>query len=341
MRTLLVGNPTSRSGRGLTRIDDVLREMRALGLPVDFLPTAPNGLTPERVAAAIDAGSHDVVVYCGGDGTFAEVAKGVLGAKRPVAMGMMPAGTANDQGKSFGIGSRADDVPNNLAILRANHRIQMDVGTIARIGEDGAVQRNDLWFDNMGFGMVPAILARRNRDRAVVGQIPILRELYRDQAVYAGAVVSETMRSAVEPIAFTAEIVADGVKHVFDGVTDLVVNNTPVFGGEWVPVRDASATDGLLDLVVLRGRIDMIAKLVFDHKELSRWIGGSEDLGLEIGQALRARSYDITLYQPRGGDIPCQIDGEEWGEGTHFRVEAWPGRLPLIVRAGFVPSWAD
>jgi diacylglycerol kinase family enzyme len=342
-RYLLVGNPSSRSGKGLDRIDDTLREMRDLGMDVDFLPTVPAGGTPALVASAIDGGDCEVVVYVGGDGTFAEVAKGVIGASRPVAMGMMPAGTANDQGQSFGIGARPQDVSENLAILRANHRIRMDVGRIARFAEDGAVTHTDFWFDNLGFGMAPAILARRNRDREVVGQIPILREIYRDQAVYAGAVVTELVRSQLEPVKFAAEILTPDRSGPlrFEGLTDIMVNNTAVFGGEWVPVRDASATDGQLDLVLLQGQFEMLAKLVLDHKLLSAWIDDAEALGLPITGALRAPSFDIELLQPRGGEVPCQIDGEEWHAGTRFRVDVLPGRLPLIVRAGFVPPWAS
>lgn len=339
MRILLVGNPSSRSGKGLTRIDDVLRAMRDHGMQVDFLPTVPGGQTPQRVTEAIDGGTHDVVVYVGGDGTFADVAKGIVGARRPVAMGMMPAGTANDQGQSFGIGAGAEHVDENLAILRANHRIAMDVGRIVRVAEDGSDAEQDLWFDNLGFGMAPAILARRNRDREIVGQIPILRELYRDQAVYAGAVVTEVARSWVEPVKFAAEIDVDGRRLELDGLTDIVVNNTPVFGGEWVPVRDARATDGALDLIVLQGRRDMIAKLVLDHKHLSGWVDGAEDFGLTVTTALRGAVIDVTLLQPRGGDVPSQIDGEVWHAGSRFRIEVLPGRLPLIVRQGFVPPW--
>ena len=41
----------------------------------------------------------------GGDGTFREVATGLLdsGRAEDVALAMLPTGTANDQGKSFGL----------------------------------------------------------------------------------------------------------------------------------------------------------------------------------------------------------------------------------------------
>jgi diacylglycerol kinase family enzyme len=333
----LVGNPTSQSGRGLARIDLVLQHMRDRALDVTFLPTEPEGRTVGLVGDAIDAGGVDVVVYVGGDGTFAEVAKGVLRASHHAVMGMMPAGTANDQGKSFGIGSGVDDVGDNVDLLVADHQILMDVGHIQRLGPDGQVQGEDLWFDNVGFGLVPAILARRNRDRELVGQIPLLREIYRDQAVYVGAVLGETLRSYVEPVKFAADIGVGNEQIHVEGLTDILINNTPMFGGEWVPDRTTVADDGLLDLAIMQGRRDMISKLVLDHKATPFWT--DEVLGSQVSQTFRAERFDITLLMPRVGDVPAQIDGEEWTPGTHFIVDLRLGRLPLIVRQGFVPPW--
>ena len=45
------------------------------------------------------------------------------------------------------------------------------------------------FFDSLGWGISPKILRMRNEDRRLVSGIPILRELYRDQLVYAGAVL--------------------------------------------------------------------------------------------------------------------------------------------------------
>ncbi len=340
MRYLLVGNPTAQSGKGEQRIQHVLDAMNRRGLEVAFEATLPGGKTVPMVTRAADSQQYDVVLYLGGDGTFAEVAKGIVAAKHPVVMGMMPAGTANDQGKSFGIRATPDALEENLDILVAGHQIQMDVGTLARVGADGAVRSRELWFDNIGFGFAPSILARRNRDRQMVGQIPVLRELYRDQAVYAGAVLGETLRSYVDPVKFDAHISVDGAPEVvIAGLMDIVINNTPMYGGEWIPVRTAVADDGLLDLSTLLGRRDMVTKLVLDHKLTNIWDESLEAMGVDLARNFRGASFEITLLQPHGGDIPSQIDGEEWEAGTAFQVGVLPGILPVIVRGNFVPPW--
>src|SRR3954468_23707255 len=102
---VLVANPTAQSGKAA----DWIRHARALldeaKVAHRFVATEPEGATAERVREAIDDGGARVVVYIAGDGTCAEVAKGVLGSQHAheVAMGMLPTGTANDQGKSFGL----------------------------------------------------------------------------------------------------------------------------------------------------------------------------------------------------------------------------------------------
>ncbi len=331
---LLMGNPTARSGKGRERIDRVLAAMGQAGLAVDFEATLPDGATVPLVSRLVNGGNHDVVVYVGGDGTFAEVAKGLLRARRRVPLGLMPSGTANDQGQSFGLGSTDADIERNVAHLVAHHTTAMDVGRLSRIAEDGQTSHTDLWFDNIGFGVAPAILSRRNRDRHTVGHIPVLRDLYRDQAVYMGAALAEALRSYVEPVKFSAELVIDGQRASLRGLTDIVINNTAVYGGEWIPVRTARADDGFLDLAVLQGRRDTVRKLVRDHK-----LAALFPPELEPTRTWRAATCDRALPQPRGGEVGSQIDGGEWHAGTHFLVETLPGALPVIVPARFVPPW--
>ncbi|MBN1606492.1 MAG: acylglycerol kinase family protein [Polyangiaceae bacterium] len=110
---LLVGNPTAQSGKNKERIEQALSLMKRVGIVGDLLPTLPGGRTIAAVRAALDGGAHRVVIAMGGDGTFREVAAGLYTSKRreAVAMGMLPTGTANDQGKSFGL----DAAPEALA----------------------------------------------------------------------------------------------------------------------------------------------------------------------------------------------------------------------------------
>src|SRR3954470_2081344 len=127
---LLVGNPTAQSGKNRERIDRALALMTEAGFATDFLATLPEGKTIEAVRSALEASAYRVVIAMGGDGTFREVAAGLYTSQRreDVALGMLPTGTANDQGKSFGLHADEGALVRNVDVIRAGHETELDVG---------------------------------------------------------------------------------------------------------------------------------------------------------------------------------------------------------------------
>ena len=99
---VLVANPTAHSGSAAEWIRHARALLDEAKVPHRFEPTQPDGKTTEVVRDLIDTEGARVVIYMGGDGTFAEVAKGILASKhaREVAMGMLPTGTANEIGRA-------------------------------------------------------------------------------------------------------------------------------------------------------------------------------------------------------------------------------------------------
>lgn len=338
-RVLLVGNPTARSGRAACRIERALDGLRRRGAEVEFVRTEAEGRTVEAVRARLDAAPFDRVVALGGDGTFAEVAKGVLAAREARPMGFLPAGTANNQGHSFGLRADPGALDENLAVIEAGHVLRLDVGHIECLGPGGEVLATDLFFDSAGWGMHPEVLAIRNRTRRAVERVPLLRDLYRDAAVFAGATVEGLLASAVEPTVYDAEVVADGQRHTWRGLTDLVLNATPVYAGHWVLDRRSEPDDGRFELVPIHGRAHWLTRTLRDLRVLA----GSE--GVEVLRALAgdesvsAARFDLRLERPARCPIAAQIDGEPWHAGDRYRVTVQAGRLPLVVRRGFVPPW--
>jgi diacylglycerol kinase family enzyme len=339
MKLVLVANPTARSGKNEERISAALTAFSGRGVRAELVTTEPEGRTIAKVRDLIDGSGVEVVVAMGGDGTFREVAAAVVTAKRRVRMGMLPSGTANDQGKSFGIASHPESLGENVDVVLAGEVRVIDGGLLQK-KEGGKVVREDLFFDSAGFGTHPAILVGRNRDREFMAQVPVLGELYRDQAVYVGAALREVLRSYVEPTAFKAEVTADGVQSHFPKLTDLIIKATPVYAGIWVPARYGEPDDGKLDLVPLKGRTEMLTRIWRDWKELPSDLEGIDWLGLAYDGGISAASFDLELFAPDGGPVHAQIDGEEWDSGVSFAIRTLPGVLPLIVRKGWVPPWS-
>ncbi len=328
---LLVGNPTAQSGKNKERIDRALALMKAASIDAELLPTLPGGKTIGAVRDALDAGAHRVVVAMGGDGTFREVAAGLYQSKRrsEIAMGMLPTGTANDQGKSFGLEATPEALERNVDVIRAAHETHLDVGIYRAGGPDA---KADYFFDSAGWGLSARVLAQRNKDRALVETLGPLKELYRDHAVYAGAFLKTFLESYVVDDKLRVEATLDGKEVTLDGLTDLIVKNTRVYAGAWIFDKTAKHDDGAFELVPFRGKRDWASKAIVDLDGNPVTEEMLNEIGIEHSRPIRASTMDLRLFAPEGGaPLAAQIDGEEWAPNPRVVIEVAARALRLII----------
>ncbi|MDJ0766053.1 MAG: diacylglycerol kinase family protein [Myxococcota bacterium] len=335
---LVVANPSSRSGKALDRFAEIEALFDEYRIPYAFHYTEPDGSTMTLVARAIaDEGFH-TVVYIGGDGTFNEVAKGVCASGRAaeVMLGMLPSGTANDQGKSFGIASTARALRKNVEIIAARHTTDLDVGEIVAYSENGVVLRRDLFFDSAGWGLSAAILSFRNHEREMIARVPVVRDMYRDQMVYIRAAVHELALSWLTRDRFDAVVEIDGVVHDLDGLTDLVVSNTPIYAGEWIADPQCLHNDGKFEIVPFRGVRDWTSKLILHHKRVPLTEEMVNRIGISHSQTFVGSQIKATLIKPtRQKRLLSQLDGEEFLPADYFEIVVHKGLLRLIVPENF------
>jgi diacylglycerol kinase family enzyme len=328
---LLVANPSAQSGRAAQGIDRARALLDEHGVLHRFLPTEPGGATIGLVRDDIDEQGTRVVIYMGGDGTFAEVAKGVLSSQHAaeVAMGMLPMGTANDQGKSFALEAGADALPHNVQVIAAGETLAIDVGAIV-VMRSGTTVSRDLFFDSFSVGFGAAALVTRNRDRERIGKIPGLSWLYRDHAVYVGAVVQKLLESYVSDVKFDVEAIVDDHAHQFRSVLDIIVKNTRIFGGEWVLDPNIEADDGIFELIPIAGRRDLTRKLVGTHRYSPVTLDDLRNSGFEVAEPVPGARFSLRV---RGeGELPvAQIDGEVLAAGDQYEIAVLARSLHLIV----------
>src|SRR5262249_27099794 len=151
-----------------------------------------------------------------------------------VRLGMLPTGTANDQGKSFGLDAGDPDLAHNVRVLAQGRETRLDAGRLRACDAAGVLVREDWFFDSAGWGISPRVLALRNEDKKAIADIPLVRDVWRDQLVYAGALLRTFIASYVDDGKFDVRVRADGVEHTWRGLTDLVVKGTRIYGGLWV-----------------------------------------------------------------------------------------------------------
>lgn len=330
---LLVGNPTAQSGKNKERIDAALGLLKAAGIAADLLPTLPNGRTVAAVRDALAASPspYACVIAMGGDGTFREVAAGLYTstARDATALGMLPTGTANDQGQSFGLSSDPAELARNVDVIRDAFETRLDVG-VYRAG--GPEAEPDYFFDSCGWGLSARVLAQRNKDRALVETLGPIKELYRDKAVYAGAFLKTFLESYVVNDKLTVVATLDGVRYEIEGLTDLIIKNTRVYAGAWVFDEKSRHDDGIFELVPFVGKRDWASKAIYDLKAIPLDQETLADLGLEHSQTLHARSIDLEIQAPAGGaPLAAQVDGEEWVANPRVRIDVAARGLRLII----------
>lgn len=329
---LLVGNPTAQSGKNKERIDRALALLAAAGARATLLPTEPHGGTVGAVIAALRNPEFGCVIAMGGDGTFREVGAGLFQSERrdEVAMAMLPTGTANDQGRSFGLDASPEALERNVEVIVAGRETRLDAGIYT--GHDGATALTDYFFDSAGWGLSARVLAQRNKDRAVVETLGPLKELYRDHAVYAGAFLKTFLESYVVNDKIDAIAVLDGVTHELNGLTDLLVKNTRIYAGAWVLDKTSAHDDGTFELVPFQGKRDWASKAIvdLDGNPLTEEI--LNELGVEHSKTLRASKMELTLKAPEGGaPLAAQVDGEEWPASPRVTIEVARQAIRLVV----------
>lgn len=332
-RWLLVANPAARSGDAQDRIPGAERALREQGLQVELLLTRADDRNVERVVERIVAGGLAGVVAMGGDGTFHEVGNALLRSGRALPMGLLPAGTGNNQARSLGLplGSLVE----GAAVIAASGRARMDglrVESFSLVG----TPRPPVWsFDSIGFGFSARTLLYRFEDKAWVESQPFLRDLYRDQWVYAGAAVRALAASYVEDHAFDARITTPEGTTFYEGLHDLIVNNTRYYARAWVIDPTGRHDDGLAELVVIRDMGDWAGRalVTLDGNPLREW--AEAGVGDEVA---RIPWCEVELFdRPMEPPIPAQVDGEPVEPSSRVRVDVIQGVLELCVplnRAG-------
>jgi len=224
VRALLVHNPTAGGGRAAGLLPAVTELLRSGGVEVDRHAT--RSLEDARQAAREAAGTVEVVIAVGGDGTVGACAGGLAdaGPDARAALGVIPAGGGNDAARSLGL--PFDDPLAAAALLPRLRRRPTD---LARVGE-----RSYLIVAGAGFDSEVNRVANQRLSWAP------------GRARYVGALLVELVVG--RPAGF--RLTLDGEVHELRAWF-VTVANCQSYGGGMRIAPDARLDDGLLDVVVV------------------------------------------------------------------------------------------
>lgn len=293
MRLALIVNPAAGGGRSRRVLEAALPLLRAHGVVAD-VAISTDGEQPAELARQAVAAGAELVVAVGGDGQARAVASGLLGT--PAALGVLPAGSANDYARALGIPRR--DVRGAVELLLGARRQAVDVVRV----ESAAGALHYLNVGGAGFDSVVS---------ATADGIPILRGSLR----YAVAVLRELPRFR----AGSFRLVVDGSALELRAMVVVVANGASYGGGMHVAPR-ASLTSGLLELCI----VGELSRLAFVRAFPSVYRG--THVGHPAVTMLSAHQVEISA-EPA---FELTGDGERLGR-LPARFSVLPGALTAAV----------
>jgi YegS/Rv2252/BmrU family lipid kinase len=265
----IIVNPISGSGYDRGFISALERHLSLRGFRAEVTATEGPGHARELARSAPE--ETRCVVSVGGDGTHREVMSGLIG--RPVPVCIVPSGTENVLGRTFGARGTLADV---VTRVQDGQTVALDIGV--------ANGHPFIMFSGIGFDAAVTQMVHENRR----GNI--------NRDAYLGPILRLLWRYRFPRLAVSV----DG-RRVADDVGYLLVANTPQYAAHLHIAPMAKADDGLLDVVCyrVRSRWQLLAMAV----ETLR----GRHLGHPLVMHKRGRSIEVASAE---GTQPVQIDGD-------------------------------
>jgi diacylglycerol kinase (ATP) len=179
-RAALIYNPASGqlSSRRAAVIANALALLRGAGVEADAFETNAPGSAEALVEEAVRQG-YDTILACGGDGTAHEVLQCLVGT--PVALGVVPLGTANALAANLGLGSSPLKA---VELLLSAVPVQVPVGHIFYMDSGGA-QRSRYFTVAAGVGADALCISRLDaRMKRRFGYALYMLEMFRVWATH-------------------------------------------------------------------------------------------------------------------------------------------------------------
>lgn len=302
MRTLIVFNPISGSGRAQKRVEALVPVLEARGL-------GPNCLESQRKPVhewlRLPAQDHDAVVLVGGDGLVHAVAP--LCAEVDLPLLHDPAGTENLFAREISSSAQQqppEKIADRLEALDVRH---VDLIEMQSSTGDGEVKTEPM-----------VIVGSVGIDADVVWAV----DSARSGSITRWNYFRPILRSAFTWRGTPVTIVVDGEEVVRDEPAMVVLGNCRQYAGRLDPVRNAHMDSGMIDVVVLPAKTALgVAKYT-----LGCWLGGAHLRSRRV-RYRTGKSVVMEFQRP----VAWQIDGDPPPEKTEIN------RLVATVRAGVLP----
>jgi diacylglycerol kinase family enzyme len=314
-RAALIYNPASGqlSGGRAKVIGDALAILRSAGVYAQSMETNAPGSAGVLAQQAVSQGC-DTILACGGDGTANEILQHLVGS--PVALGIVPLGTANALAADLHLGSSPLKAVNKL--LSATP-VQIPVGRISYLDNTGAQQSRyftvaaGVGADALCISMLDPGLKRR------FGYALYMVAMFRVWATH------------TFPLFDAAFVPADATPPRVEAVSEVLAVRIRDFGGLLHHLAPgASLHNQSLRLLAFKTRsrfhyLRFVLASLLQRQTFSRHI-----------ELLDVQSVECRTRSGSSDKVFVEADGELLG-GLPVKIEIAPDKLTLLIPQGVRP----
>lgn len=288
-------NPAARSTKAAS-LEQALRRLSPA--PELHLTTGPTDATV--IAERLATEGHEFIVAAGGDGTMNEVLQGVCRAnarrkpgERHTALGVLPLGTMNVFSVELKLPGR--DIEGCWKKITSGHRQEIDLWMandhyfvqLGGVGLDAQIVKETSWEQKKKYGPLSYVISAVN---VLMRPPPTLNIQIEGRAPLVGTVV--------------------------------LMGNGRHYGGPFPLFREASNTDGKLDLIVFRGLggmefLQLLRGMLLDGYKTCEYL-----------DYLQASEFTVTSDH---GEVPVELDGELADLSGPVVFRPAPFRLSVIA----------
>ena len=305
-KLLFIYNPNSGKGNIRKEISFILESMSAKGYDIRVFPTAKSGDAANM--ARNEAYNYDLLVCAGGDGTFNEVARGLMEAKKsgqniPV-VGYIPVGTVNDFATSLDI---PKDIIDAVYVILTGKEKSVDIGSFS-VGDEGGLHSYFTYV--AAFGAFTEVSYETSQDvKNVIGK---------------AAYFLEGVKSLQKIRPYHLKISYDGNEIEDDFIFGMVANSKSVGGFKGITGPEVYLDDGEFDAIFVKN-----PKTPLDLQNI---INSFILMDMKTDNIYHFHSGSINIEAEE--NLQWTLDGEAGGSHQIVRIDNHKQALTVKVRSG-------
>lgn len=291
-RLLFVYNPYSGKAQIKNQLAEIVDVMVKAGYEVTIHPTQHAGDAEEMVER--EAGSYDLVVCSGGDGTLDEAVTGMMRREEKVPLGYIPAGSTNDFASSLGL---PKDMVKAAGVAVSGRAFPCDIGAF---GDDNFVYV-------AAFGLFTEVSYKTSQEwKNVLGH---------------AAYILEGAKCLHDIPSFMMQVEYNNMRIQDEFIYGMITNSTSVGGFKGMTGKDVLLDDGVFEVTLIKNPRNPI--------ELNEIIASLMNLVDDTDMIYSFKSSEVKFTATK--EIPWTLDGEFGGNHTEITVRNLKQAVEIMV----------